>query len=191
MTSTEPTGLRSVVAGKDPMCLGGTVLAVLGAALLPALISGKGHVTGEGIRVAGLMLLLATVCWIEAGTGLILDLVTLPGALAGVLGHLLTNGNAASSLLGALVGYGIPALGAAIYHRRTGKDGIGAGAFKLTAMVGAFLGWPGALLTLAFALAFGFAVAMILARITRRVIVETGPLLTAGAIASTLTLYAM
>ena len=53
--------------------------------------------------------------------------------------------------IGTLVGGGIPWLVAWGYALATGREGMGGGDIKLLAMIGAFLGWQGVLLTLLLA----------------------------------------
>lgn len=93
----------------------------------------------------GASMLLVTL--IDFDEQIIPDSITLPGTLLGVLGSFLTPVTLIDSLVGASLGF-LLFLGIAWgYRRLTGVDGMGGGDIKLAAMLGAFLGWQGLLLT--------------------------------------------
>ncbi|MDQ6959054.1 MAG: A24 family peptidase [Mariprofundaceae bacterium] len=85
-------------------------------------------------------MMLWVLTWIDLETGLLPDVITLPGIAIGivfgmVLGHL------QDSVIGAVAGYSLFWLVARVFLLLTGREGLGYGDFKLLAMLGAFLGW--------------------------------------------------
>jgi leader peptidase (prepilin peptidase)/N-methyltransferase len=74
--------------------------------------------------------------------------ITLPGIVIGFLCSLFLPPGWRDSLIGILVGGAIPLLIAEAYVRLRGIEGLGMGDVKMLGMVGAFLGWKMALLTL-------------------------------------------
>lgn len=87
-----------------------------------------------------LVSLLWVLTFIDLETGLLPDIITLPGIAAGLLFSFWTGGPA-DSLLGAAAGYGLFWLVARVFLLLTGREGMGYGDFKLLAMLGAFFGW--------------------------------------------------
>jgi leader peptidase (prepilin peptidase)/N-methyltransferase len=114
------------------------------------------------------------------------DLITFPGIGLGVLLAWLSDSpGIQSSLIGLLLGGGVLWLLAAGYALLTGKEGMGGGDIKLLAMIGAFLGWPGVLVTLLFASLLGTLVGlglMLFWKKGRTYAVPFGPFLSAGAL---------
>jgi len=85
-------------------------------------------------------MMLWVLTWIDLETGLLPDVITLPGIGIGIVfgmaaGHLM------GSVMGAVAGYGVFWLIAKAFFLLTGREGMGYGDFKLLAMLGAFLGW--------------------------------------------------
>ena len=78
------------------------------------------------------------------------NLITLPGIPIGTLAaiFLMPSVGAINSLIGILAGSGVLFVIGEIYHRLRGVEGVGMGDVKLIAMIGAFLGWQGALFAL-------------------------------------------
>jgi leader peptidase (prepilin peptidase)/N-methyltransferase len=74
--------------------------------------------------------------------------ITLPGIAIGLLFSLVTEPGWQSSLIGVVLGGGLPFAVAEIYYRIRRREGIGLGDVKMLAMIGAFLGWRGAIVTL-------------------------------------------
>lgn len=132
------------------------VVELLGAAgfLLIGLADGPGWML---LRDLALFSLLVPIAFIDADHRIIPDELSLGGAAAGVLLSLLPGGDWKASLLGVLVGGGVLYAAAAGYERATGREGLGGGDVKLLAMVGAFLGWRGALLTIFWGSLLGVA----------------------------------
>ncbi len=74
--------------------------------------------------------------------------ITLPGIVAGLLLNGLLGTGWIDSLLGIAVGGGVLFLVAEAYYRIRHEEGLGMGDVKMLAMIGAFLGWKLALVTL-------------------------------------------
>ncbi|MDX8377422.1 MAG: prepilin peptidase [Mariprofundales bacterium] len=89
-------------------------------------------------------IVLVSILWvltmIDLDTGLLPDVLTLPGIIIG-LGFQWWQGDILSSVIGAVAGYAIFWIINWIFWRVTGVQGMGHGDFKLLAMLGAFLGW--------------------------------------------------
>jgi leader peptidase (prepilin peptidase)/N-methyltransferase len=94
--------------------------------------------------------LLVPIVFIDIDHRIIPDELSLGGLAAGILLSFLPGGDWKGALSGALLGGGILFVTAAVYHRVTGIEGLGGGDVKLLAMIGAFLGWRGALFTILF-----------------------------------------
>jgi leader peptidase (prepilin peptidase)/N-methyltransferase len=88
------------------------------------------------------------VTLIDYDVRIIPDVITLPGTALGLLASLFTPLSFWSALGGAALGFGLFLAIAWGYRRLTGVDGMGGGDIKLASMLGAFLGWPGLLLTI-------------------------------------------
>jgi len=88
------------------------------------------------------------------------NVITLPGIAAGLAFSLFTEPGWQASLIGALAGggalYGI----AEAYYRVRHEEGLGMGDVKMLAMIGAFLGWKLALVTLMMASLAGTVVGL-------------------------------
>lgn len=94
------------------------------------------------------VLALLAVVFIDYDHRIIPDAITLPGILIGLLWALGGAPSLTRSLLGVVAGGGGLLLVAVVYRLVTGREGLGMGDVKLMAMVGAFLGWEGALGTI-------------------------------------------
>lgn len=118
---------------------------------------------GGGLTLASLLLaptLAAAVVWtlfslallavvfIDLDFRIIPDPISLPGIFAGLIWSIFSPLGILDALLGVLAGGGGLLLIAILYEKITGREGLGMGDVKLMAMVGAFLGWQGALGTL-------------------------------------------
>ena len=88
-------------------------------------------------------------------------------------------------MIGAVLGGGLLYLVAVGYHAWTGREGMGGGDIKLLAMIGAFLGWRGVLVTLILGSFSGaiIGIALIVARgADSRLPIPFGPFLALGAV---------
>jgi len=109
------------------------------------------------------VLVLLALAWIDAETGLLPDLLTLPLLWLGLLANL--NGTFVplhDAVLGAVAGYLVLWIIYWSFLLCTGREGLGHGDFKLLAALGAWLGWaalPWVLLA-ASSLALAAAVAL-------------------------------
>ena len=88
--------------------------------------------------------------------------ITLPGIVVGFAFSLFTEPGWSASLIGILVGGGVLYGVAEAYYRVRHEEGLGMGDVKMLAMVGAFIGWKLALLTLMMASLSGTVIGLIL-----------------------------
>jgi leader peptidase (prepilin peptidase)/N-methyltransferase len=102
---------------------------------------------------------LVVASFIDLTHRVIPNVISIGGVLAGFLlsGAVNYPLGFLSSFIGAVMGAFILLLISASYYLATGKEGLGLGDVKLLAMIGAFLGWKGAVFTL-FSGAFAGAV---------------------------------
>ncbi len=109
---------------------------------------------------AVLLLLLAMIVVFRTDLDhrLILDVVTLPGVVAGLLLCPLLGTTRPDALLGAAGGWLVLEGMRLGYRRWRGLDGLGGGDVKLAAMLGAWLGWQGVLMTFLLGSLVGAAV---------------------------------
>jgi leader peptidase (prepilin peptidase)/N-methyltransferase len=84
------------------------------------------------------------------------NVITVPGTVIGVVLSLVLPPGWLSSLIGVLLGGGLLLAMGETYYRLRGVEGLGMGDVKMLAMIGAFLGWQNALVTLMLA-SFGGA----------------------------------
>jgi leader peptidase (prepilin peptidase)/N-methyltransferase len=114
--------------------------------------------------------------------------ITLPGIVVGLLGAVtVLPSGLLNSLLGIAVGGGLLWALAWASPYLFGKEGMGGGDIKLLAMIGAFLGWKPALLTILIGSLVGSVVGIVLmaARIIKRdEYIPFGPFLVVGAVLS-------
>ena len=83
------------------------------------------------------------------------NVITLPGIAIGLVCSVGLEPGWFDALLGALGGGGSLLVIAEAYSRIRGQEGLGLGDVKMLAMIGAFLGWPLAFVTLAWASLLG------------------------------------
>jgi len=105
-----------------------------------ALLAWKFGATPMLLEAIVLVSFLWILSLIDYETGYLPDILTLPGIVLGV-GFAWWIGDIKASIMGAMVGYGAFWLVAKLFFLATKKEGMGAGDFKLLAMLGAFMGW--------------------------------------------------
>jgi len=98
--------------------------------------------TITGLAATVLALVLLTLAWIDARTGLLPDALTLPLLWLGLLVNLEHRfALLPDAVLGAVVGYLFFWLMYQLFFLITRREGLGYGDFKLLAALGAWLGW--------------------------------------------------
>lgn len=142
--------------------------------------------TPAAAAYAALFSALLVITGTDLSHTIIPDSVTLPGIVVGLVGAatILPVGFA-NAVLGVLVGGGLLWGLAVVSPYLFGKEGMGGGDIKLLAMVGAFLGWRAALLTIMIGALTGSVVgiSLIVFKILRRdEYIPFGPFLALGAI---------
>lgn len=113
-----------------------------------------------------MLLLLAAIDW---RVQLLPDVLTLPLMLAGLLvSFLLPLGAWRDHAIGAVAGFVILAAVAWLYHRLRKREGLGLGDAKLSAAIGAWVGWQGLPTTLLWGSMLGLLFASLLSLRGRR-----------------------
>ena len=117
------------------------------------------------------------------------NVITLPGIAIGLMFSLIASPGWKDALVGAALGaavlYGI----AAAYYAVRREEGMGMGDVKMLAMIGAFLGWQGVLVTLVLSSFSGAAIGLALIAAQRggmKLALPFGTFLAAGAVAAML-----
>ncbi|MBN2226567.1 MAG: prepilin peptidase [candidate division Zixibacteria bacterium] len=130
--------------------------------------------------------ILLTIIFIDVEFQIIPDLLTIPGMVIGLGVSLLPSGiGIISSLIGLLVGGGVLYLIAILGDWLFKKESMGGGDIKMTAMLGAFLGWQ-KIVIIFFAGAFiGLIISVVVMMFSRQVrssrIIPFGPFLAIAA----------
>ncbi len=119
-------------------------------------------VSGAALGSVFFTLCLLAVAWIDAEHRIVPDELSLALFVGGVLVRGATLEGAAVALLGAALGFAFLWAVAWGYRAVRSADGLGGGDIKLAAGLGAFLGPPGALLTVILAAAAGSLVGGVL-----------------------------
>lgn len=139
----------------------------------------KYGLTPQGAALLVLSYALIAIAFIDMEHRIIPNRITMPLIIGGLAFQLL-QGELVSAIIGGLVGGGILLIIALLY-----PGGMGYGDVKLLAMVGVFLGWEKALLTLFFGSAFGAIIMtplLVLKKINRKTPFPFGPFLVAASL---------
>ncbi|MDD5761307.1 MAG: prepilin peptidase [bacterium] len=99
--------------------------------------------------------LLVPIAFIDIDHRIIPDELSLGGLAAGLFLSFLPGGDWKGSVAGAVLGGGILYATAFLYEKIRGAEGMGGGDIKLLAMIGAFVGWRGTLVTIFFGALLG------------------------------------
>ena len=115
---------------------------LLAAPILVLLCAWRFGSTPATVAAIAYALILLTLAWIDAETGFLPDLLTIPllwlGLLVNVGG---TFSMLTDAVVGAAAGYLVLWLICGVFLLTTGRQGMGNGDFKLLAALGAWLGW--------------------------------------------------
>ncbi len=129
---------------------------------------------------------LIAVTFIDLKHQIIPDVISIPGAVAGLaLSFFVPSMKALNSLLGIILGAGVLFAVAQAYYLFAGKAGMGGGDIKLLGMIGGFLGWKGVIVTLligSFSGAIIGSAFMFIFRKDAKYPIPFGPFLAAGAL---------
>lgn len=129
---------------------------------------------------------LLVIAYIDLDHQIIPDKISLPGIVVGLVAAIPGGIPALTdALLGVALGGGLLLTVAWVYERSTGREGMGGGDVKLLAMIGAFLGWQGVLLTLLLGSLLGSAIGITLMTARgadRKLAIPFGPFLSLGAL---------
>ena len=140
----------------------------------------------ESLFLYGLISALIVITFIDIDHQIIPDVISLPGIVIGFLASFLVGYvTYKESLIGIVLGGGLLLSIAWGYYLFTKKEGMGGGDIKLLAMLGAFLGWKGVIVTILAASAIGTLVGIAVAIRTgggRKVAIPFGPFISLGAI---------
>ena len=161
---------------RRPGCVGGILALTLTSSIIALLRFGW---TPRLWCLVPLLIALAAVVVLDLRTKFIPDVITIPGlAYALVVATFMESPSLGGAVLGAVTGGGIVLLVAVV-----SRGAVGGGDIKLMGMLGAALGWKGALAVLAFSQVAAALVALTLLIAQRA---KRGDLLPVGAIISLL-----
>ncbi|MFQ5328955.1 MAG: prepilin peptidase [Thermodesulfobacteriota bacterium] len=129
---------------------------------------------------------LIVITFIDLDYQIIPDVISLPGIGAGTLASFfLIVPGVINSLIGMIVGGGLLYIVATSYYLVTGREGMGGGDIKLLAMIGAFLGWKGVIVTVFAGSLVGAVLGSLIMAVTgrdSRYAIPFGPFLAMGAV---------
>ena len=145
-------------------------LVELAVALFWAYCVWRWNISGTALAWALFATVALALALIDADTMLLPDSLTLPLMWAGMLcaSTGLIHVTLEQSLWGAALGYGVLWLVQALFGWITGKQGMGAGDFKLLAALGAWMGWMALPVLVLVASVTGLVIAMVM-RLVHRV----------------------
>ena len=144
--------------------------------------------TIEMLRAAVFVTILLGIAMTDAREFIIPDEFSVGGAVAGLLFALLGGALAPlDALIGAILGLGLLWIIAWAAEKLMGQEAMGGGDIKMMAMVGAFLGWSGVLLTLFLGALLGTLIFLPVKLAGREPKVPFGIFLAIGALACWLT----
>ncbi len=130
---------------------------------------------------------LIVITFIDIKHRIIPDVISIPGIIAGfALSFFVPLPGVLNSLIGIAVGGGFLFSIATAYYYVTGREGMGGGDIKLLAMIGAFLGWRGVIVTILAGSFIGAVIGsafMLIAGKNSKYPVPFGPFLAFGATA--------
>jgi leader peptidase (prepilin peptidase) / N-methyltransferase len=133
-----------------------------------------------------LVSLLIIITFIDLDTYTIPDVLSVPGMVVGfALSFFALRVTWLDSLIGILLGGGAFYLIAVAFEYFRHKEGLGGGDIKLLAMIGAFLGWPGVVLTVLAASLIGTVVGVVVMWRSRKGLdtrIPFGPFLACGSV---------
>ncbi|UCD18376.1 MAG: prepilin peptidase [Candidatus Zixiibacteriota bacterium] len=129
---------------------------------------------------------LVTIIFIDVEFQIIPDMLTIPGIVVGLGVSILPSGiGITSALIGLLVGGGVLYLIAILGDLLFRKDSMGGGDIKMTAMLGAFLGWQKIVLIFFAGALIGLVISIIVMFFSKKVrstrVIPFGPFLAAAA----------
>ncbi|MGE5700647.1 MAG: prepilin peptidase [Deltaproteobacteria bacterium] len=152
--------------------------------LLLAVADGPGFTL---FRDVAFFSLLVPITFIDIDHRIIPDELSIGGLAAGILLSFLPGGDWKGSVLGGVLGGGILYATASAYEKIAGREGMGGGDVKLIAMIGAFIGWKGALFTIFIGSILGVAGGLFAMRKGKeglKTAIPFGPYLCAAALAA-------
>jgi leader peptidase (prepilin peptidase)/N-methyltransferase len=139
------------------------VEATTGALFLACLV--RFGLTPQALAAIVFACLMLVLALIDFDHMILPDRITLPGIAVGIASQLVAPlAGLVPAVLGALLGAGILLAVWGIWLAVRREEGMGLGDVKMLALVGAFLGWPGVLVTLFFGAFTGSIVGLALMR---------------------------
>lgn len=143
-------------------------------------------ITPELFVYFALVSALIVIAFIDLDHKIIPDVISLPGIAVGfAASFFLASPGVIDSGIGIVLGGGVLFAIAAAYLLLTGKDGMGGGDIKLLAMIGAFVGWKGVIVTLLFSSFIGAVSGIAFMAVSgkgRKYAIPFGPFLASGAL---------
>ncbi len=146
----------------------------------------KAGLTPAGIILFVFLAALLVIIFIDIDHQIIPDVITLPGIILFFLAAVITHQLTWLESLGGIVAGGGSLYGVALFYKLLTKtDGMGGGDIKLLAMIGAWCGWQGVLITILLSSLTGTLVGMILMVVQQKnlkLAIPFGPFIALGTI---------